>query len=71
MEHPLFKKHRPILIGGAALSFHHRFMVCKSHRNRDIDDFDFYVTDKSAYDEFKANRTIIHENKEAKIIHFY
>jgi cobalamin-dependent methionine synthase I len=50
MKHELFAKHRPILLGGAALSIHHRSMKCKEIYNRDIDDLDFYVTDKSAYE---------------------
>jgi hypothetical protein len=33
-------------------------MYCTAHLNRDIDDLDFYVTDKKAFDEFSAKRDI-------------
>ena len=72
MQHELFAKHRPILFGGGALSFHHRSMNCKNIWNRDIDDLDFYVTDKNAFDEFTAKRFIYDKgNEHEKMINFY
>ena len=57
MGHGLFKKHDPILFGGAALSMHH-YKSKSFEWNREVDDLDFFVTDENAYKEFAVKRRI-------------
>ncbi len=45
MDHPLFKKHMPVLFGGAALTFHY-YNVSEQYSNRVMDDLDFFVIDR-------------------------
>jgi hypothetical protein len=57
MGHGCFKKHQPILFGGAALTFHY-YDKLNETANRLIDDLDFYVTDYQVYKDFKNRRKI-------------